>query len=298
MKKSASGRFVVHLILGLSTAVWAGAVVVAKNTLNEVPPLTLSALRFVVATGAIGIILLLRRGRDRLAMASRDVPRVVLMGVLGITLQYSLCYIGLQYITATNAALIFGTSPAFTAILSALFLGEKLDRRRALGFVVAFIGLFLVVTEGSWKQLQLTNQRLGDLMILVIALAWAGYSVVGKPLFSHNPYLVVTFHVTWIGTLGLIPLAVWERRQLGVSCLSPSAWLAVVYMGVLCSAVAFLAWNWALSRIEASQVGVYVYIEPVVTVLLASVFLGEALIWPVVIGGGLVLGGIAVVARY
>jgi drug/metabolite transporter (DMT)-like permease len=297
MKKSASGRFIMHLVLGLSMVMWAGAVVVAKNALNEVPPLTLSALRWVVATGAIGIILLLRRGRDRLAIYRRDISRLVMMGMLGVTLQYSLCYIGLQYTTATNTALIFGTSPAFTAILSALFLGERLDSRRALGLVVAFIGLFLVVTGGTLKQLQLTGQRLGDLMILIIALAWAGYSVVGRPLFSRNSSLAATFHITWIGTLGLIPLAVWEARQLGMSSPSLSVWLAVVYMGVLCSAVALLAWNWALTQIEASQVGVYVYIEPVVTVLLASIFLNEALTWPVVIGGGLVLGGIAFVSR-
>lgn len=286
-----------HLSLGLSMAVWAGAVVAAKNALNEVPPLTLSVLRWMVATGAIGVILLLQSRGDRLAMGGRDVPRAVLMGVLGITLQYSLFYVGLQYTTATNAALIFGTSPGLTAILSALFLGEKLDARRALGLVVAFTGLLLLVTGGSLKQVQLTGQYLGDLTILLTALAWAGYSVVGKPLFSRNPSLATTFHVTWIGTLGLIPLAVWEGRQLGVSGLSPSAWLAVAYMGVLCSAVAFLIWNWALSQIEASQVGVYVYIEPLVTVLLASIFLGEAVTWPVVIGGGLVLGGIAFVGR-
>jgi len=73
-------------------------------------------------------------------------------------------------------------------------------------------------------------------MILVTALAWAGYSVVGKPLFGREPSLAATFHITWIGTLSLIPLAVREARRLRMSGLSPSAWLAVVYMGVFCSA--------------------------------------------------------------
>ena len=141
MTKVATGRFVVHLVLGLSMVMWAGAVVIAQDVLNEVPPLTLSALRWVVATGTIGVILLLRSRGDRLAMCRRDVPRVVLMGVLGITLQYSLFYVGLQYTTATNAALIFGTSPGLTAILSALFLGKEL--------VVALVMIRLAVKQPS-----------------------------------------------------------------------------------------------------------------------------------------------------
>lgn len=296
MKKTTNPLFV-HLILGLSVIVWSGGVVVAKNILNEIPPLTLSALRWVVATGAMGGILLWRHERDWLAICRRDVTHVVLMGILGVTLQYGLFHIGLQYTTATNTALIFGASPGLTAILSALFLGEKLDGRRALGLTVAFIGLFLVVTRGTWKQSLLTAQLLGDLMILIITLAWAIYSVIGKPLFSRNSSQTMTFHIAWTGTIGLIPFAVWESQQWGVNCPSPSAWLAIVYMGVLCSAVGFLIWNWALTQIEASQVSVYVYITPVITMLLASIFLGEVLTWPIIIGGGLVLGGVAVVAR-
>ena len=149
-----------------------------------------------------------------------------------------------------------------------------------------------------------TNPLFVHLILGLSVIVWSGGIVVAKnilnevpPLFSRRSSLALTFHIAWTGTIGLIPFAVWESQQLGVSRLSPSAWLAIIYMGVLCSAVAFLVWNWALTRIEASQVGVYVYIEPVVTVLLASIFLSEALTWPVVIGGGVVLSGVAAVGR-
>jgi drug/metabolite transporter (DMT)-like permease len=264
---------------------WSSTFVATKILIGQAGPTQIAFLRFVVATAILVPIALRSHIGERLPWG-----RLSLMGLTGVTGYFTFQNVGLVYTSASAAALILACLPAFVAGVAALFLGEKLSGRRALGVLASIVGVVLIVLTGK-PEPSSPNPLLGDALMLLGALAWTAYTVLGKGI-ERLPFQVVSAGSVACGALFLAPLALAETLGGGLPSLSPTGWLGILYLGAGASAAAFFLWGYALRKLEASEAAVYLNLVPLIGVVLAATMLQEAVGMAEVIGGALVIGGV------
>jgi drug/metabolite transporter (DMT)-like permease len=280
-----------HLSLLLATCAWGGAFVAIKYLLGRpLDPLALTIGRFAVV-GALLVIVLAAYGRRSPLPDRRDWPRIAIIGILGAPVYHLALNYGETRVSAAAAGILVSTSPVITAILSALFLRERFSRVKALGVVVAFAGVLLVILYGGGNG----GGRIslwGFAVTMICPVSWAAYNVLSKPIASKLP----SFHLTaYTGLIGIVVLmSLWSApvtREIG--SLDVWGWAVLVYLGAVCTVLGYVIWYRGLRILSATQVAVYVYLVPVFAMLLARVFLGETITPLLVIGAVLIISGIA-----
>lgn len=288
-------RMLAVLALVLTMTIWGSAFAVTKATLSEVPPFTLALLRFVVAV-AVMMPFVLHHERKVGSVTRAPWSVMALMGLTGVALHYGLYHLGLGYTTTTNAALIQGTIPAVTVVASAWLLSERVGWLRASGVAGSIAGVAIIIlggTDGGPSQLSL----LGDLFMVGTVVAWTAYTLLGKLARESQSGLFTTALSSSFGAAFLAPFAAYEVFTNGWTACSTSAWVSLVYLGVISNALAMFLWNYSLAHLSAGQAGAFVNLEPVVAVAVAVLYLGEpVLLWQLV-GGALVLIGVYLANR-
>jgi drug/metabolite transporter (DMT)-like permease len=275
---------------------WGLSFVATKTALRELSPTTLIFLRF--AFGVVLLLLILRlRGRKTLPPADA-IPDLLLMGFVGVFVHQMLQSFGLTKATAVHTGWLIGIVPLWSALFSAIFIGEKFGWMKITGLAGGFCGALLVISQGRFSSdmLRLPSTR-GDLLILLSTINWAVYSVLGHKTIKRLGALSATSGALLMGTLMLAPLFLWNAGWRELRMLSPQGWGALLFLGIGCSGLGYLFWYGALERIEVSRVSAFLYIEPFVTLLAAVVLLGEP-VHAVTVGGGLlVLGSVYLLQR-
>lgn len=283
-----SPRTLALLALLVATVIWGTSFVAAKVALREVPPLTLAAGRFAVAAAVLMPVARCRgvrpaRGRTR-----------ALLGLTGVALFFVLHNLGLRYTTATDATLVInGGVPVFTAALAALVLGERLRGRAALALVLSVLG----VAAASGVQAGTAGSALlGNGLMLASTLSFAVYAVIGRRAAVDGDVLAVVAGSTCDGLLFLLPVAAGELAVGGMAMPSVGALLLILYLGLAASALAYALWGYALRSLQASEAAVLSTLEPLLGIALAAAWLHEGLDAARVVGGGLIIAGVALTA--
>ena len=274
------------LAVGATVILWASAFAGIRAGLQDYSPIHLAVLRFGVASIALGLVALFKQTRRP---ALRDLPRLILVGLCGIPLYNLALNYGEVTISAGAASFIISTAPIFTAILSILMLQERVPSLAWLGILISFIGVGLIALGGEGR----LNLDRGALFILGAAVVQSFYFVLQKPLLQRYTSFEVVSYALWLGTAGLLlftPGLTTTIRQA-----TPVVTLAVIYLGIFPAALAFFCWSYALARIEASRATTFLYLVPVVSTIIAFIWLGEIPSGWTLIGGGLVLGGVILV---
>jgi drug/metabolite transporter (DMT)-like permease len=286
-----------YVALLLIAALWGTFPATSKLALDDLPPTLLTALRAIVASAFLGV-LLLRSGADAVrAPAPETVRAFFVLGVAGVVLSMHIAYWGIYTTTAANAAILQAASPVMIALGARLYLGERLHRAQQAGVALSALGVLVVVTEGQLAELAPSEWRLGDFLTLLGLTAWTVYTVYGKRLIATVPPAVATTGAYVCGTLLLVPLAVvtlplMPRPRLA----SPIAWAVLLYHAIL-GAIAHLWWYAAVERVGPSRAAIFLNVTPLVGMALAAALLGEP-IGPWQIGGvALVMGGVALTTR-
>jgi len=249
-------------------------------------PGQLALLRF----GTASIVLALYALATRMRMPERrDLPVIALSGFLGISVYHVALNFGEVTVQAGAASLLISAGPVFTALLSAVFLRERLTRIGWGGILVAFAGVALIALSGG-KGLRFTP---GALLILLSAAVAAVYSILSKRSFKRHTALEFTCYSIWAGTLPMLVFLPGLTRQLPVA--APSATLAVVYLGIFPGAIAYVLWNLALSRMPASLLSSFLYLSPVLASFIAWVWLGELPTPLTLVGGAIAILGVILV---
>jgi drug/metabolite transporter (DMT)-like permease len=262
-----------------------------KEALEEMTPLTLNALRFPLASGLL-VLILWRRGTLQLP-AREDTLRVLGLGVLGNVIYQLLFIYGLDLTLAGNASLLLATVPAWTILLS-FFLGhERPSPLVWAGVVGTLTGMVLVVSGGSGVALGGTT-LVGDLLMIGAAVGWSLYTVGSRNLIQRYGPMRVTAWTLWVGTVGLVLAGLPDTLRTDLGGLSPLAWFAVVYAGVVSLSVAYLLWYRGVQRIGSARTAVYSNMVPVVALLVAWLWLGERPSLSQAAGAAVILGGISV----
>jgi drug/metabolite transporter (DMT)-like permease len=297
-----------RLGLLLAVAVWGASFIATKLALREVSPAVI-----VFGRNAFGALLLagiVWRSTGMRWLPLRVWPSLALLGFLGTTFHQWLQATGLQTASATVTAWIVTTVPVFVALLGWLFLKERIGGQRVVGMLVAALGVTLVASKG--RPVQLFAGQVGtsgDGLIVLSALNWAVYTVVSKRLISSGfpgsargadtgstPLLLLLYGV-FFGWLLSVPWLLSDGGWRRLASLSPTGWGALVFLGLACSGLAYLFWYRGLESVDATQVGAFLYLEPLVTTALAASVLGEPVTAPVALGGAAILLGVWLVNR-
>lgn len=286
-----------YLELLAANIIWGGTFVTAKYALEALSPILLALIRFVISSLFFLPIIYLswRRGQY---VKRRDFRTIILLGLLGVTFFYVFQFLGLKYTTATNVSLLITLIPIFTLLFSSKLLKEKFGPAKIGGIGISFLGAVLVITNGSLNISTRTNDIIGALFILSNVICWVLYTVIGKKILKQYPAGLITSYAVIIGTLLMIPMAILWGSFKEIANLNLAQWISVFYLGIFGSFIGYLLWYHGLKKVKASTASTFIYLIPLVTIILASSLLGEVITLYTLIGGIMIILGVFLVTRY
>jgi drug/metabolite transporter (DMT)-like permease len=259
-----AGMLLVCLIWGINFSV-------TKLAIGQIPALPFTAIRFVLASGLLWVVLRVTEGPARLPAA--DVRRLTLLGVVGNTGYQIVFVLGLARTSATNSSLILATVPTVVAVVAGLLGLERVTARMGWGIVLGTLGVVLVIATSG---VEFSGGTLaGDLLTVLAVLCWAGYTVGLRTLPAGFSPLRVTTVTTLAGTPGLVLAGLPGLLRLDWNAVPGTAWAALAYATVLSLVVAYLLWNRSVQAMGGTRTAIYMCVTPLVAVGAAWVMLGE-----------------------
>jgi len=271
-----------------AVVIWGWTFVATKVLVAEIGPLEIFALRLAIGLPFLGAVVLFRRVPLRFARA--DALPLVAGGAI-FTLHFLVQIAGLVTTTATNTSWIISVSPLALAVLSFLFLRERIGWRGTVGIAVATAGIILLVSDGNPATLGSLHST-GDWLVIASAHTWAIYTVVTRDLVGRRHPLAVTFGILLIAATLTAVLFIASGDATRVGSLSPRGVAALLYLAIPGLALGQWFWQEGVSRLGATRAGVYLFLQPLATLALAIPLLGEQFGRVTAVGGGLVLAGV------
>lgn len=276
-----------HLAALFTVTVW-GATFVSTKVLiaNSLTPAEIFLLRFAMA-----YVCILPFARGRMWAANlRDELLLAAAGLSGGSLYFLTENMALEYAPASNVSLIVCTAPVWTAVVMSLFYrGERMSRRQIAGSALTFAGMVLVVLNGHFV-LRLSPR--GDMLALSAAMLWMVYSLVIKRLGGRYPAIFITRKVFFYGLVTILPVFAFRPFGADWEVLSrPVVWGNLLFLGVVASMLCYVLWNAAMHRLGAVRTTNYIYFNPLVTIVAATLCIGERITLAALAGAALILYG-------
>ncbi len=272
--------------------VWGSTYLAIRIVVEEAPPLTSMGLRYTAAAIVLGTVLAARGGLGRLRVNGREAAGAAFLGLMLPVLGNGMVSVGenLGAPSGVTALLI-----AIAPLIIVIFRVAEGDRPRALtvvGVLLGFLGLAVLVVTGRDG---FTDFPLGAaLLILFASSCWAFGSYAQPRLTLPRDVFVTTVYEMLFGGLMLITLGLISGERF-TGGYDSRTWLALGYLVVFGSVVAFTSYVWLLANAPISLVATYAYINPVVAVFLGWWILSEPVTLPVLVGGGIIVLAVALV---
>ena len=276
------------LLVNLATLSWASNIVLGRWLRADIGPLTLTAMRFTVATAFFALLLRGRPPAER--RYGKDRWWILAMGLAGVVAFSPMLYLGLRYSTAVNCSLIQGFSPLITALIAGLIIHEPVNRRQTTGAVLGFVGVAGLISGGSIGFLLELRFNPGDLILLGGAVVWALYSVFGRRVMRKRSPVSATALSNFLGLPLLIAAAVFELQHVSLN-LRLETLAAILHICVVPTILGYWSWNRAVMTLGAGGAMVFYNTLPLYGVILGAVLLNEPLGAVHVIFGGLIVAG-------
>ena len=308
-----NSRLFTYLEALFAVIVWGASFVATKLALADIFPITIVWLRFLMGVILLGVTVLVRK---QFAFPDkREWTYFALLGFLGITFHQWLQSNALKTSEAGTTAWIVSTTPVFMALLGWTLLKERLGWIKTLGIFLAFAGVLVVISRGNLSAISVGKFGApGDKLILISAINWAVFSALSRRGLRSHPASLMMFYVMVIGWLfstvlffmgplfasvpnDFVRLYLSGPGLSDIANLTFSGWMGVAFLGIFCSGLAYIAWYDALKVLTTAQTGVLLYIEPIVTVVVAFLVLGEAITPALLIGGAVILFGVWLVNK-
>ena len=281
---------------GFAATVWGASFIATKIALRDVSPVTVVWLRFAMGVIVLGLAVTLRK-QFTLPKPS-EWGYFALLGFLGITFHQWLQSNGLKTSEASTTAWIVATTPVFMALLGWLILKERLSLLKIAGIFLAFIGVLLVVSDGNLAALSIgTFGAPGDILILISSVNWAVFSALSRRGLKTYSASLMIFFVMLFGWLFTSVLFFGNGLAAEIPTLTFNGWLGVTFLGIFCSGLAYIAWYDALQALSTAETGVFLYIEPLIAMVVAFLILGEPVTAASLSGGAVILLGVWMVNR-
>lgn len=285
-----------YVLLPLPPLFWSGNFIVGRAVRTALPPVGLAFWRWCLSALIVLIVAHPHLKRDWPVIRAHW-KILTFLSICGITVFNTLVYTGLQFTSAINGVLLQSAIPVFIVIISFLLFRETITLLQTTGILISLSGAVIIITQGNLAILTQFALNLGDLLILIAVLCYAVYSVFlrKRPALHPLSFLAVTFTV---GVLFLLPFYLWEHLFRQPMPLTRTTLLAVGYVAIFPSILAYLCYNRGVELLGASRAGLFIHLMPVFGSLMAIAFLGETFRWFQALGIVLILTGIVLATRY
>jgi drug/metabolite transporter (DMT)-like permease len=273
--------------------VWGSTYLAIRVLDRYLPPMLAMGTRFTVAGALLAVVLAARHGPAALRVPPRRALAAATVGVLLLLCGNGAVAVAEQTVPSGLAALLVSAVPLWLVCLR-LVTRDAPRPATIAGTVLGFAGIAVLVLPGNHPA---GTALWGVLTIMVGAFCWSVGSFVSPLLpLPDQPFVTATYEM---GAAGLVMLAVGavagEGGKLRLASVPAEGWLALAYLIVIGSLVAFSAYAWLLGRAPLSLTGTYAYVNPVVAVILGAALLSEPLTWPILVGGAIVVAGVGLV---
>lgn len=303
MKKS---RKLAYIALLVNAVIWGAALPVVKPALNHVTPYQYLFYRYLLAVpfSIPPLVFLFKKYKPSL----RSLFTILGLELIALTGALSFLYEGLKRTTSIEATLIANTAPIFIIIGGVLFLKEKEERHELIGLILAIAGMIILTFEplisgrNSLQSFSLT----GNLLVLGHNSLWATYLLLAKKYYKNIPKLLIGFISLWIGLASFFLLtlltdpqpsfAIFIQSNINNLAL-PSVFFASIYMAIFGSIVANTAYIYGNNLIEASEASLFFYLQPIIAIPLATLWLNESINFIIILALILATSGVIIAER-
>jgi drug/metabolite transporter (DMT)-like permease len=291
-------RSVVLLIVAFAAVyiLWGSTYLAIKYVIETLPPFISAGARFLLAGATLFIVGRFTKDYEKPTLtewrSSAVVGTLLFLGGNGGVV------IAEHHITSGLAALLVATEPFWVVLLSWLWLkGARPDWRVALGLLIGFVGVYLLMDGGAVRAVSGTNQLFGMILVIAAGLCWATGSIYGvRAPASKSPILASGMQLLAGGSALLLAGTLrgeWTGFEIGV--VSRNSWFALAYLLVFGSLIAFTAYSWLLKNARPAMVATYAYVNPVVAVILGWAIAGESFTGRTLLGAGVIVGSVVLI---
>ena len=279
-----------YLLLALASLFWSGNHIVGRAIGGHVPPIGISALRWFLPAVLMWPLVRYHLTKDWPAIRSHW-RSLLWLGVTGGALFSALQYVGLQYTSALNVSVINSLVPVLILAAGSVMFRDRVSAAQGAGIATSLIGVLVIISHGTLEMLRHLSFNWGDLIILFNMAVFAIYAA-SLRLRPQIHWLSFMFVFAAISALSTAPFAIWEASTGVTFHVDLLTVLAVIYVSIFPSVVAFAAWTRGVELIGAVRAGPYVHLVPVYTAVLGTLLLGETLAVYHLTGFGLILLGV------
>jgi drug/metabolite transporter (DMT)-like permease len=281
----------IYLKLFCTAMCWSGTFIAGRLLVGEVTPLSVSFLRFLIAS--ILLLILTHRTYGRLPRPSGgQLAGLAVLGLTGVVCYNLFFFKGLTYVTAGRASVIIATNPIIITLFAALIFREPLNRYKVLGVMVSVCGAVIAISQGDPASLYKGGLGWGDGLIFCCVLSWVTYTLVGKAVLSDLAPLVAVTYSALIGTIGLGVPALGAGLLGRMGAFSMVNWLSMAYLGIFGTVIGFIWYYEGIRTIGAARSSLFINFVPLGAILMGHLFLREPMTFSLVAGALLVLGGV------
>ncbi len=295
-----------YLLLLINALVWGAFLPIVKWGFNESEITPFRFLFYRLALAALLSIPIIKYYWPKLKQKSQTVWRISALEMLGTTLALAFLYAGLQQGSALETNFLASALPVFIVVGGVLFLGEKLHRQEKWGLLLAFIGTVVLVSEPLWQgQDRQAGSLLANLFVVIYNILTAAYLLLAKKYYRKLPKFFVTSISFVVGSLSFALLSLWEMgfdylallSTIGQELSSPGVAIVVLYAAVFGSLVGLTTYIKGQDGIEASEAGLFNYLQPAVYIPLGVLLLGEQLWWWQLAALGVIIYGVYLASK-
>ncbi len=272
--------------------IWALNFSVIKASLSEIDPYSFNAIRFVLASSFMWIVVARRKAWFRIQKG--DLWPLLVLGLAGNLLYQWLFIVGIDLTLAANAAVMLGTIPIWVAVASHLLSLEFMNRLKGIGVILAFGGVLMIILFGKNPITFGSETFTGDVVIVIAAVVWALYTIYSKQFLSRYTPLQFSAMMATVGAVALVLLAIPYAGETDWKNVSLPAYGGALYSGLLAIGVAYLIWNNGIQTVGAVRTATYQNLVPVLGLVFGIVLLGENLELLQYIGSAIVIAGILI----
>ncbi|MBC6607325.1 DMT family transporter [Hymenobacter sp. BT188] len=287
----------VHAALFLVALIYAANYSLSKDVMPEyMGPFGIVTLRIVGAALFFAVLSRLIAPQDRI-QGRADNVRSITCGVTGIGVNQLLFFSGLNYTSPINASLLQTIAPIVVVLASAVLLGEKITKARVGGILLGAIGAATLILSRNPTDAIYPNATLGNILILLNATAFGVYLVLVTPLMRKYNAFTVLARIFLVGAVVAVPFGWRDAFTTDYAHFPLYIWAEVIYMVLFLTIIAYLLNNWALKYASPALLGVYIYLQPVLAVLIAVSLGKDHFTWGRALQATLIFGGVFLVSR-
>ncbi len=278
------------LALIIANIIWGGASPIFKFSLENIPPFTLAFIRFFFAS--FFFLPFVFKYRHQINM--RSVLEMSLTSFFGITLNISAFFLGLKRTESINAPIIASAGPVFLFIMSVAFLKEKANKQLFGGMLIALLGVMVIILSPIFLEGNgyVTGEVIGNLLFLLATFGSVFHIIINKHVLRQVHPILLTYFGFLFGAITFFPLMLVELQKWSFQSLNFNGWVGIVYGVLFSSALAYYLFNYAMAKVNAQEVGIFTYIDPIAAVILAIPLVNEFPNVYFIIGSVLIFGGI------